>query len=126
MAKYRLAAGALEQIGGILEWSEAQFGTLARERYEELLLTAMQDVADTPKRANVAWMRLTRMEVGVYHIVHSRDRASDPPGSVGEPRHYFIFRIGPDDVVDILGFVHERMLLNRALRKILRSETRKT
>jgi toxin ParE1/3/4 len=126
VARYRLAATALEQIGGILDWSEEQFGAHARERYEELLLTAMQDVADTPKRANVTWMRLTRMEIGVYHIAHSRERASDPPGIVGEPRHYLVFRVGQDGVVDVLGFVHERMLLNRALRKIVRSESAKT
>lgn len=121
MAEYRLAAPAEAQIDQILRWSQDRFGDRARERYAALLVTAMEDVADHPRRVTVDWKRLARVEVGVYHIGHSRDHVPDPPGPVAEPRHYLIFRIGRDGIAEILGFVHERMLLGRALRQILRS-----
>jgi toxin ParE1/3/4 len=47
----------------------------------------------------------------------------DPPGQVGEPRHLIVFRIADDNVVDIIGIMHERMLARRALREMLRRNT---
>jgi toxin ParE1/3/4 len=119
MADFRLAAPAAAQIDSILDWSEGTFGTQASARYAALLVSAMADVADDPRRPAIIWKRWRRSNIGLYHIGHSRERVPDPPGQVGEPRHYLIFRVGADGIVDILGFVHERMLLRRALRQIL-------
>ena len=121
MAEYRLSAPAEAQIDQILEWSQEQFGDQARERYAALLVAAMEDVAEDPSRAAVVWRRSGRADLGIYHVSHSRERVPDPPGSVGEPRHYVVFRVGAGGVVDILGFIHERMLFTRALRRIARS-----
>jgi hypothetical protein len=50
----------------------------------------------------------------------SRRHVADPPGSVRGPRHYLVFRIGADGIVDILGFMHDSMLLDCALRRLIR------
>ena len=121
MADYRLAAPAAAQIDDILDWSERTFGARAGMRYAALLVNAMADVADDPRRPAVIWKRRGRSTIGIYHLGHSRLHVPDPPGQVGEPRHYVVFRVGPDGIVEILGFVHERMLLGRALRRILDS-----
>lgn len=121
MAEYRLSAPAEAQIGQILEWSQEKFGDQARERYAALLVAAMENVAKEPNQATVIWKRTSRIDLGLYHVRHSRDRVPDPPGSVGDPRHYMVVRVGADGIVDILGFIHERMLLTRALRRIARS-----
>ena len=119
MAEYRLSAPAEAQIEEILDWSQEKFGERTAERYAALLVKAMEDVADHPRQKSVLWKRVAAGEVGVYHIRHSRDHVSDPPGQVGDPRHHLIFRIGRDGIADILGFIHERMLFNRALRRLL-------
>jgi toxin ParE1/3/4 len=120
MAEYRLSAPAEAQIDEILDWSQQNFGELSRERYATLLVAAMEDVADDPNQKSVSWKRVAQGRVGVYHISHSRQHVPDPPGPVAEPRHYLVFRVGHEGIVDILGFVHERMLLGRALGRIAR------
>ena len=121
MADYRLSAPAEAQIDQILEWSQEKFGDEARKRYAALLVAAMENVAEEPSQAAIVWKRSGRADLGIYHVRHSRDRVPEPPGPVGDPRHYLVFRVGTDGVVDILGFIHERMLLTRALRRIVRS-----
>lgn len=119
MVEYRLAGPAEAQIDDILAWSQDRFGELARERYAALLVTAMEDVAADPQQAGVSWRRLGQIDVGLYHIGHSRGHVEEPPGRVGGPRHIVVFRVGPDGIVDILGFIHERMLLGRALSRVV-------
>lgn len=120
MADYRLSAFAETQIEEILERSQETFGSITRERYAILLVAAMQDVADAPHRHGVSWKRTPSGNVGVYHIRDSRRRVPNPPGPVSEPRHYLVFRIGSDGIVDILGFIHDSMLFDRALRRVAR------
>ena len=121
MADYRLSLSAENQIYEILEWSERQFGEMTRDRYAALLVTAMEDVANSPHRKSVRWKRVISGKVGVYHLRHSRENVSYLRGAIGEPRHYLIFRIGGDGIVDILGFVHDSMLFDRAFRRVLSS-----
>lgn len=118
MADYRLAVSAETALDEILQWSQENFGKAARLRYAALLVVAMQDVAEQPRRANITWKQLKSGNIGIYHISHSKTRVPDPPGPVAEPRHYLVFRIAADGMVEVLGFVHERMLLPRALQRL--------
>jgi toxin ParE1/3/4 len=120
MAEFRLAASAEAQLVDILDYSAATFGDDARERYAKLLVRAMQDVAEDPDKPTVSWKQTLVGRVGVYHVRNSRHRVPTPPGPVLEPRHFLVFQVGKDDIVDILGFIHERMLFNRALNRIAR------
>ena len=45
----------------------------------------------------------------------------EPTRRVAAPRHLVIYRLGSDSVVEILGLVHDRMVLSRAARKIVRN-----
>lgn len=40
---------------------------------------------------------------------------------VASPRHLVIYRLAADGMVEILGLVHDRMVLSRAARKIVRT-----
>lgn len=122
MADFRLAASAEAQLIDILDYSAATFGDNARERYAHLLVRAMQDVAEEPDKPTVSWKQTLVGRVGVYHVRNSRFRVPTPPGSVLEPGHFLVFQVGRDDIVDILGFIHERMLFNRALNRIARPD----
>lgn len=120
MAQYRLSDGAEAQLADILDWSERRFGGAARERYAALVLAALRNVAENPHQANVHWRRIRKTDIGVYHIAHSRNNVSPERGRVGGPRHYVVFTISADSAAEILGFVHERMLLARAFRRLAR------
>jgi len=121
MVEYRVAGPAEVEIRKILDWSEERFGKGGRMRYAALVVTAMEAVAKDPEQVLVIWKRLAQADFGIYRLSHSRDHVSDPPGPVREPRHAIVFRVAPDGVVDIIGIIHDRMLLARALRKIARS-----
>ncbi len=45
----------------------------------------------------------------------------EPARRVGNPRHLIVYRLGADEVVEILGLVHDRMVLSRAARRIARA-----
>ena len=64
-------------------------------------------------------MRIRHASIGLYHLRHSRG-GLDPAERVDQPRHLVVFRIGADGIVDVLGFIHERMLRDRALRRLAR------
>lgn len=119
MSRYRLTDSAEVELGEILDWSESRFGVMARDRYLALILAALRDVADDPKRKSVHWHRIGTNQIGVYHIANSRDRTPPTRGRVAEPRHYVIFSLGDEDGIVVLGFVHERMLLSRAFRRLM-------
>ena len=78
----------------------------------------MADVAADPNRPGVTWMWVNRVAIGVYHLRNSRN-SPDPAERVEHPRHLLVFRIGADGIIDILGFIHERMLRDRALRRVV-------
>jgi len=119
VADFRLSGPAAAELDEILDWSESNFGSEARERYNALVFEAIQNVADDPHQPNIRWHRVRTTDIGIYHIERSRDRVPADLGRVGEPRHYLILTIGPDGVVDVLGFIHDSMLLERALQKLL-------
>jgi len=39
---------------------------------------------------------------------------------VRDPRHLMLYRVDPDNVVEILGIVHDRQLIDRAIRRAQR------
>jgi toxin ParE1/3/4 len=116
---YRLSAAAEAELVDILIRSRQQFGELAQQRYQALMFTAFTDIAANPTGPNVSWKTLNRGRAGIYHISHSRGHVPDPPGPVGEPRHSVVFIEADDGVVLIVGFIHDRMLMPRALKRLL-------
>jgi toxin ParE1/3/4 len=119
VAAFRLSAPAEAALDDILKWSAAHFHEAGRRRYAALLVQAMQDVADDPERPGITWVRIRQAMIGLYHLRHSRG-GFDPVARVNQPRHLVVFRIGAEGIVDVLGFIHERMLRDRALRRLAR------
>lgn len=117
---FRLSGPAEAELDDILDWSERNFHEVGRIRYAALLVQAMQDIADDPRRFGIEWVQAAEQRVGLYHSWHSRTHIVDPAERIHAPRHLIVFRLGDDGVVDILGFVHESMLRGRALSRIVR------
>ena len=116
---YRVTRAAEAQIDALLLESARTHGLEAAGRYGRLILVVMTALG------NEAHL-LGSVEVPGLHGIQayparlSRFRA-EPGRRVAEPRHLVIYRRGRDGVVEILGLVHDRMVLSRAARKIVRS-----
>ena len=48
-------------------------------------------------------------------------RRVEPARRVAVPRHLVVYRVASDGVVEVLGLIHDRMVLSRAARNIVRS-----
>lgn len=107
-----LFAGPAErQLHDILEEREENFGPAARERYESLVLRALEDLLDNPARPGVRQVA-GRLH---YHLRHSRTRVPNERGRVGAPRHLIVARVvGRDPLV--LAFGHDGMVDTLAAR----------
>lgn len=106
MARFRVAEPDEIAIIKILADSERDFGAIGADRYEALLRATFVEVASNPMSP------LSKDEghggVRSFHLRHCRDLVSDPPGRVHSPRHSIIYEITSDEVIDILGLIHER------------------
>ena len=110
MAGDRLSQHAQSDIESILEWSQANFGELARRRYQALIAAALRDVAGEPTQ--VGGQARPELGEGVFawHLRLSRDRSEADP--VERPRHFLIYRI--DGGLVVIGRVlHDAMDLER-------------
>jgi toxin ParE1/3/4 len=115
---YRLVGRAEDQIDRILLASAREWGIEGAARYHRLMLAAMAAVGDNsvlPGSRNIP--RVAGLKVFPLRLAR---RLVDPEHLVRNPRHVIVYRTGPDGVVEILSFVHDRMLLAHAARRAQR------
>jgi toxin ParE1/3/4 len=115
---YRLTRTAEEQIDAILLKSAQDHGLKTAGRYGQLILTVMAALGEAPKMIG---------SVDVPHLGGVRAyptrlgrRWVKPARRIATPRHLIVYRMASDGVVEILGLVHDRMMLSRAARRIVR------
>jgi len=77
----------------------------ARERYESLVLHALEDLLDNPARPGVRQVA-GRLH---YHLRRSRTRVPKERGRVGTPRHLIVARVVGRDLL-VLAFGHGGMV----------------
>lgn len=109
--RFRLAPAAARDVAALLDWSAEQFGPAARERYEALVLAALRDLAENPRRPGARELMDKRPDVLIYHLRHSRSSAR-LPGVVRKPRDFIVYRASAKTVT-ILRVLHEAMDLTR-------------
>jgi len=109
----RLSAAADADILDILERSERNFGLAARRRYEQLLATALRDIADAPERPGSAARPELGDDLRSWHLRSSRARAGMADGSVRRPRHLILYTIIDDATIGVLRVLHDAMELHR-------------
>lgn len=116
---YRIMRAAKDQIDAVIIRSTRDHGTEAARRYSLLILAAMTAVGDAPQLPGSN--NVPRLPgIRAYPTRLSR-RVVDPSHRVRTPRHVVVYRVAPDGVVEILGIVHDRMILSRAARRAIRS-----
>ena len=116
---YRLTRAAEDQIDAILLDSARNYGLEAAGRYGQLILTAMAALGDDPRM--VGSVEVARLQGVLAYPIRLLRRRAEPARRVGSPRHLIVYRVGQDRVVEILGLVHDRMVLSRAAGRIVRT-----
>ncbi len=105
----------MHDIDAILEWTQEMFGAKARTRYESLLTRAILDVAEAPRRAGSHDRSEIAPAARTYHLRFSRDRVMEVVGRVRRPRHFLLYRIADDRLVEIARVLHDSVDLERHL-----------
>lgn len=116
---HRVTRSAEDQIDRIILESANRFGIEAAARYNRLLQAVMFVVGAEPRVVGSSAvprhpgvrsypLRAGRSLVGTEHRVRS-------------PRHLVIYQVAPDGVVEILGLVHDRQALPRAVGHVVRN-----
>lgn len=114
MLRYRLSAAAQADVLDILGWTSAQFGEVARQRYESLIVAALRDLASQPDRPGSAARPELGEGVRSWHLRLSRNHVKAGAGIVERPRHFLVYRLEPGLLV-IGRVLHDAMELSRHL-----------
>ena len=117
MPQYQFARSARADIVDLLALTEANFGGIARLRYERLLATAVQDIAAEPDRIGSVPRPVLGQGVRSYHLRHSRERARTEHGIVLRPRHLLLYRHLRTNLIGIGRVLHDAMEIDRHLPK---------
>ncbi len=114
MKRIEVSFEARLDIIGILAWSEDRHGPAARTRYERLILTCLDDLAEDSGRPTTFELTDRRPGLRGYHLRQGRRRARLDGQGVGTPRHLII--CSADAVrVRIHRVLHEVMDMTRRL-----------
>lgn len=80
MPQYRISNAARADIVDILRLSQTQFGDQARQRYQALILTALQALASTPYCIGSHDRDELAPGLRSYHLTYSRQQVNPPMG----------------------------------------------
>ena len=111
MPQYRISSAARADVLDILRLSQTQFGDQARQRYQTLILAALQVLADTPFRIGSHDRDELAPGLRSYHLIYSRQQAKHTHGTVKSPRHIVFYRVAHNDVIEVVRLLHDAMEL---------------
>jgi toxin ParE1/3/4 len=123
MSRYVLSSTAERDIESILVWTQEQFGSAGRLRYEALLVQAILDVAEDPERVGSQNRPEIAPAARTYHLYFSGSRVDANAGRVRRPRHFLLYRICRDGAIEIGRVLHDSMDLAKHLPEEYRAET---
>ena len=91
--------------------SREEFGEAASLRYQSLILQALRDIGEDPKRPRSTERPEIMIDgAGTFHLSFSRGRVGHP--GVKEPRHFLLYR-RREDVVEVARLLHDAQDLER-------------
>lgn len=109
----RISPKAHTDIADTLRFTEVRFGISVRRRYQDLLQATFQSLAEQPVHINSTMrdelspgLRSLHLSINVLEINDDR---------MIRPRHIVFYRIGTDQVVEILRVLHDAMEVARHL-----------
>lgn len=111
MPRVKLSPQAADDIEEILNRTVATYGELATQRYEQLLVQSLDDLAENPHRAGSTLRPEISSIAYTYHLIHSRLNVRSSIGQVKRPRHCVLFRIRTDGIVEVGRVLHDSMAI---------------
>jgi toxin ParE1/3/4 len=108
MARLRLSALAQADIAHVLSWTEQRHGDRARERYAQLLSSALRDLTAAPLRLGAVARPDLGDGVRCYQLRTARKQAG-----VARPRHLILYSINATSTVEVGRVLHDAMELER-------------
>ncbi|MCL1800012.1 MAG: type II toxin-antitoxin system RelE/ParE family toxin [Promicromonosporaceae bacterium] len=108
MREYSLSEPAINDVHLILELSERDFGSSARERYEALLIAAFEFVSAYPLAIGTHELRGLGDRLRYLHLRTVRDSVQPPSMRVKSPSHFIVYRLHRNSV-DIVRILHQAM-----------------
>jgi toxin ParE1/3/4 len=118
LGSYRLPAHVEDRILATLDEGETTFGAAIRDRYARLIVRAMQDVAEEPRRPGAVSITAIDKTALFYHLRHSRTRLPRKE-RIRKPRHILVYELGADGIVDILGLIPDMVPVELALPRFI-------
>ena len=112
---WRFAGRAEDRIDEVILESARRWDVATAARYNRLIFAALEAIGDSPLLPG------SRRVPGVpavmnFHLRSAR-RLVPREHRVAEPRHLVLYRVASDGVIEVLGLVHDRQLLDRAARR---------
>lgn len=99
-----LAETADRDFLDIMDWSSAQFGAAAANRYEALIGQALIDMGEDPFRPGAQQRPELPKGLYTYHLTGSRENVAGE--RVKAPRHFLLYRV-TGSAVDVLRILHD-------------------
>lgn len=114
--QFRLSLDAQTDLIDILRFTQVKFGEDVRRRYQGLLRAAFVSLSAESERAGS--IAREQLETGLrsLHLLYCRSEA--PNGRVDRPRHVVFYRLGNDQVIEIVRILHDAMEVERHLQKV--------
>ena len=92
-----------------LLWSAESFGIPAARRYQKLIFVALEEICQIGKSPNSGFRLGIPPEFQFYHLRHSRKKAAIDGIIVKTPRHFVVYRVGENEVIQIIRILHDSM-----------------
>lgn len=109
MAQYRISAPAQSDIVDILRYSQTQFGAAARQRYQQLIIVALEGIAASPHRIGSSFRDEIAPGLRSIPLFHLRNHPVTPADIVQKPRHIIFYRLADDEVIEVVRLLHDAM-----------------
>jgi len=109
--RIRFSKAAVQDIQQVLTFTLEEFGERQYQEYRELIRLALADIASNPLRPTSKHRPELHRNARTFHISRQGKRA----------RHFLIYRIMPDKVVDVARLLHDSMDLRRHVPRAFRS-----
>ncbi|MGY2183867.1 type II toxin-antitoxin system RelE/ParE family toxin [Pseudomonas agarici] len=104
-----MSNAARADIVDILRLSQTQFGDQARQRYQALILSALQAIAGTPYRIGGHDRDELAPGLRSYRLIYSLQQAKQTHGTVKSPRYIVFYCVTNDDVIEVVRLLHDAM-----------------
>lgn len=106
---------------GILAWTDKNFGPQIMQRYRKLIQTAIERIAANPELIGSSTRPEFASRCRTYHLFFSRKSSGQTGDRIRHPRHFILYRVTEDNIVEIGRVLHDSMDLLEHLPEEYRS-----